>query len=119
PLAAAAVLDEVGAVLATSANLHGGPDPRRVDEIPEEIRSGAAVLVDAAELPGTPSTVVDLTSSEPRIVREGAVPAAEALSKARAAGASAGGRARSGSAGGGASPGCSWAQAAPCGRSRP
>ena len=92
PSAAAAVLDEVGAVLATSANLHGGPDPRRVDEIPEEIRRGAAVLVDAAELPGTPSTVLDLTSSEPRIVREGAVPAAEALSKARAAGASAGER---------------------------
>jgi L-threonylcarbamoyladenylate synthase len=88
PAAAAGVLDEVGAVIATSANLHGGLDPRRVDEIPEEIRHGAAVVVDGGELPGTPSTVLDLTGPEPRIVREGAVAAAQALSSARAAGAS-------------------------------
>jgi L-threonylcarbamoyladenylate synthase len=88
PASAAAVLDEVGAVLATSANLHGGPDPRRPDDVPEEIRLGAAVLVDGGELPGTPSTVLDLTGPEPRVVREGAVPAAEALSRARDVGAS-------------------------------
>jgi L-threonylcarbamoyladenylate synthase len=88
PAAAAAVLDEVGAVLATSANLHGGLDPRRPDEIPEEIRRGVAALVDGGELPGTPSTILDLTGPEPRILREGAVSAAEALSSARAAGAS-------------------------------
>jgi tRNA threonylcarbamoyl adenosine modification protein (Sua5/YciO/YrdC/YwlC family) len=89
PPPAAAVLDQVGAVLATSANLHGGPDPCRLEDVPEEIRR-AAVLVDGGELPGTPSTVVDLTGPEPRVLREGAVPAAEALSavrSARAAGA--------------------------------
>jgi L-threonylcarbamoyladenylate synthase len=79
PAAAAEVLDEVGAVLATSANAHGGPDPKRLDDIPAEIRDACAVLVDAGELPGTPSTVLDLTGDEPRILREGAVPAAEAL----------------------------------------
>jgi L-threonylcarbamoyladenylate synthase len=79
PAPAAAVLAEVGAVLATSANLHGGPDPRRLDDIPPEIRRGAAALVDGGELPGTPSTVLDLTGPEPKVVREGAVPAAEAL----------------------------------------
>jgi L-threonylcarbamoyladenylate synthase len=79
PPAAAEVLDEAGAVLATSANAHGGPDPKRLDDIPAEIRDACAVLVDAGELPGTPSTVLDLTGDEPRILREGAVPAAEAL----------------------------------------
>jgi L-threonylcarbamoyladenylate synthase len=79
PPPAAAVLDEVGAVLATSANLHGGPDPRRLEDVPPEIRDAAGALVDAGELPGTPSTVLDLTGTEPKVVREGAVPAAEAL----------------------------------------
>ena len=79
---AAAVLAEVGAVLATSANAHGSPDPRRLEDLPEEIRSACGALVDAGELPGTPSTVLDLTGPEPRVLREGAVPAAEALARA-------------------------------------
>lgn len=75
----AEVLGRVGVVLATSANLHGGPDPRRLDEVREEIRRGCGALVDGGELPGRPSTVLDLTGPEPKVVREGAVPAAEAL----------------------------------------
>jgi L-threonylcarbamoyladenylate synthase len=71
------ILDRAGAVAATSANLPGGRDPRTLDEIPDEIRAGCAVLVDGGTLPGVPSTVVDLTGEEPRVLREGAVPAAE------------------------------------------
>jgi L-threonylcarbamoyladenylate synthase len=78
--AAREIVERVGAVAATSANLHGGPDPRRLDEIPAEIRE-AALLVDGGELPGTPSTVVDLTGPEPQVLREGAVPAAEVLDR--------------------------------------
>lgn len=78
----AEVLAQVGVVAATSANLSGGPDPRRLEDVPEEIRSGVATLVDAGELPGTPSTVLDLTGAEPRVLREGAVPASEALARA-------------------------------------
>ena len=85
PPPARAVLDRVGVVASTSANLHGGPEPRRVEDVPEELRRQAGAVVDAGELPGVPSTVVDLTGSEPRILREGAVPAAEALERARAA----------------------------------
>jgi L-threonylcarbamoyladenylate synthase len=77
--AALAVLAGAGAVAATSANLPGGRDPHRLDDVPPELRDAAAALVDGGELPGTPSTVVDLTGAEPRIVREGAVPAAVAL----------------------------------------
>ena len=82
PAPAAEVLAEVGAVLATSANAHGGPDPRRLEDVPDEIRAACSALVDAGELPGTPSTVLDLTGPEPRVLREGAVPAAEALARA-------------------------------------
>jgi L-threonylcarbamoyladenylate synthase len=74
------VLDVLSAVAATSANLHGGADPRRVDELAPEISSAAAV-VDGGELPGTPSTVLDLTGPEPAVLREGAVPAELALAQ--------------------------------------
>ena len=70
-----------GAVAATSANLHAGPDPRRLDDVPDEILSAVAAVVDGGELPGTPSTVIDLTGAEPVVLREGAVPAAEALAR--------------------------------------
>jgi L-threonylcarbamoyladenylate synthase len=78
-----AVLDQVGAVAATSANLPGGRDPVSVEDVPEELRAGAPV-VDGGTLPGVPSTVIDLTSSEPRVIREGAGPAEEALERIRA-----------------------------------
>jgi L-threonylcarbamoyladenylate synthase len=79
----AAVLERVGAVAATSANRPGEPDPRAVDEIPEELRTSCAAVLDIGPLPGTPSTVLDLTGPEPVVVREGAVPAAEALERLR------------------------------------
>ena len=79
PQPARAVLDQVGLVAATSANLHGGPDPARLEDVPDEIAAAAGALLDAGELPGTPSTVLDLTGSQPRVLREGAVSAAEAL----------------------------------------
>jgi L-threonylcarbamoyladenylate synthase len=86
PLAARAVLDRVGAVAATSANRTGEPDARRLDDVPSQIRSACGAEIDAGELPGTPSTVLDLTGPEPRVLREGAVPAVEALAAvARAA----------------------------------
>lgn len=80
-----AVLEQVGAVAATSANLPGGPDARRLEDVPEELRAGAGAVLDGGELPGTPSTVLDLTGPEPVVVREGAVPAAEALGRVSSA----------------------------------
>lgn len=63
-------------VLQTSANLSGGPDPCRLSDVPEEIRNGADLVLDGGELPGIPSTVVDLSSYEEgewTVLREGAV----------------------------------------------
>lgn len=74
-----AVLDRVGAVAATSANRHGDTDSRRLQDVPAEIRRACGAEVDGGELPGIPSTVIDVTGPEPRVLREGAVPAAEAL----------------------------------------
>jgi L-threonylcarbamoyladenylate synthase len=76
---AAGLLARIGVFAATSANLPGGPDPRTVDEVPEQIRAAADAIVDAGPLPGKPSTVIDFTGSEPVVLREGAVPAEEVL----------------------------------------
>ena len=85
PPVARALLDRVGALAATSANLHGAPDPASLEDVSAELKEGAGAIVDAGPLPGTPSTVVDLTGAEPVVLREGAVPAAEALARARGA----------------------------------
>jgi len=65
------------AVLQTSANHAGGPDARRLADVPADIRAGADLVIDGGELPGTPSTVVDLTRYEDHgewvVLREGAV----------------------------------------------
>jgi L-threonylcarbamoyladenylate synthase len=79
------IVAAVGVVVATSANLPGAADPKSLDEVPAQIRQGAAAVVDGGRVPGTPSTVIDLTGVEPRILREGALPAAEALRRLRSA----------------------------------
>ena len=79
---ALAAVIELGGVAATSANLHDGPDPRRLEDVPTEIRA-AAVALDGGELPGTPSTVIDFTGPEPRVLREGAAPSEEAIRRVR------------------------------------
>ena len=53
--------------------------------MPQEILDFCGAVVDAGNLPGTPSTVIDLTGTEPVVLREGAAPAEEALERAREA----------------------------------
>jgi L-threonylcarbamoyladenylate synthase len=48
-------------VLQSSANPSGGQEARRLDEVDERIRAGVDLVLDGGELPGTASTVVDLT----------------------------------------------------------
>jgi L-threonylcarbamoyladenylate synthase len=82
--AATPVLEQAGAVAATSANLHGRPDPRTLADVPEEIRAAAGAVVDGGELPGTASTVIDFSGPEPQVIREGAAAAAAAIERALA-----------------------------------
>jgi tRNA threonylcarbamoyl adenosine modification protein (Sua5/YciO/YrdC/YwlC family) len=81
PEPARTVLEQAGALMGTSANLRGGPEPTRADDVPEEIRAGCDVFLEGGELSGVPSTVLDLTGPEPTILREGAVPAGVALAE--------------------------------------
>ena len=68
-------------VLQSSANITGGADPRRLAEVDPSIRARVDMQLDGGELPGTPSSVVDLATYEEtgdyRVLREGAVPAAD------------------------------------------
>jgi L-threonylcarbamoyladenylate synthase len=65
-------------VLQSSANRTGQPDARRIEDIDPGVRAGADLVLDAGALPGTPSTVVDLSAWEEggtvELVREGALP---------------------------------------------
>ena len=64
-------------VLQSSANVSGAEEARRVDEVDEGVRAGVDMILDAGELPGVPSTVVDLTryheDRSHRILRLGAM----------------------------------------------
>lgn len=51
-------------VLQSSANHAGGPDARRLADVPEDIRRRCEMVIDGGELPGTPSTVIDLRAYE-------------------------------------------------------
>jgi L-threonylcarbamoyladenylate synthase len=66
-------------VLQSSANRSGEADACRVTDVNERIRAGVDLILDGGELPGTPSTVIDLTdyhrTGRFEIVREGAVTA--------------------------------------------
>ena len=58
--------------------------PRRLDDVDAAIRAGVDVALDGGELPGTPSTVVDLTAYEDdgeftRSSARGRVPRSEAV----------------------------------------
>ncbi|HEY5342985.1 MAG TPA: Sua5/YciO/YrdC/YwlC family protein, partial [Solirubrobacteraceae bacterium] len=63
-------------LLLTSANLAGGPEARTLEQVDPQLRAGADLVLDGGQLPGTPSTVVDLSALERgghwRVVRDGA-----------------------------------------------
>ena len=77
PPALAELADVRWPVLQSSANAAGGPDARRLEEVPEYMREHTDLVLDGGELPGTPSTVVDLRSYEAdatwSVGREGAM----------------------------------------------
>jgi L-threonylcarbamoyladenylate synthase len=81
PPALAALGEVRWPVLQSSANAAGGPDARRLEDVPEYMRTHTDLVLDGGELPGTPSTVVDLRAYEDdgrwSIVRAGAVPEVE------------------------------------------
>ena len=76
PLALAAKLG--GPITGTSANLSGGPDLESPSEIEEQLGSQLEGIIRCGPPPlGIPSTMVDLSSDEIQLLREGAIPADE------------------------------------------
>ena len=74
----AALAECVRPVMQTSANLSGEPDARSLQEVPQSLLEGADLVLDGGELPGRPSTVVDLRDFDEQrrwhVLREGALP---------------------------------------------
>lgn len=63
-----------GALTATSANVSGQPPARTAREVENYFPEGVDLIVDGGEATATqPSTVLDLSGSEARLVREGAI----------------------------------------------
>ncbi len=75
------VLDAVGAIAATSANNPGEEAASTLEAVPGDIRASCAAELDVGPLSGEPSTVIDFTGPEPRVLREGAGAVEEALER--------------------------------------
>ena len=70
----------IGPLATTSANRHGEPTPLSALGVAEVFGDGeVSVVIDGGVCSGEPSTVVDVTGIEPRVLREGALSAEELL----------------------------------------
>ena len=69
------ILERTGPLAVSSANEHGEAPCRSADQVIERLggRTGLLGVVDDGERAGVPSTVVDVSHSPWRIVREGAI----------------------------------------------
>lgn len=69
-----------GLLVGSSANRTGEEPPRRVEEMPDELKTMVEVVLDGGPTAqGVPSTVVDLTQKKPRVLRQGSITLKEIL----------------------------------------
>jgi L-threonylcarbamoyladenylate synthase len=77
--------DAMTPVFQTSANRSGEPAPASIDELDPEIAAGADLVIDAGEVGGAPSTVVDLSGIDAdgawSVLREGALASADVAAR--------------------------------------
>lgn len=69
-----ALCGAAGPLATTSANRHGEPTLVTADEVVATFGEGVPVVLDGGPCEGLPSTVVDCTGQEPKLLREGRVP---------------------------------------------
>ncbi|PFG28917.1 putative translation factor (SUA5) [Corynebacterium renale] len=70
------LLRDVGPMAVSSANIHGHQPPVNVTEARQQLGDSVAVYLDGGTAAiGEPSTIVDLTRTTPKILREGAISA--------------------------------------------
>jgi L-threonylcarbamoyladenylate synthase len=80
---ALALLWTTGPLATTSANPSGHPTPPDCEGVRAALGDAVAVYLCAGMLTPVPSTIVDLSGAEPRIMRAGAVPSEAVLAVAR------------------------------------
>jgi len=70
-----ALMDRIGAPLAvTSANQSGQPSPTTARQVMSQLTGRLPLIIDGGDCPaGIPSTLVDLSTSPPRLLRAGAI----------------------------------------------
>jgi L-threonylcarbamoyladenylate synthase len=72
------LLAAAGPMAVTSANISGGANALNANEVLAQLGGRIELVLDGGQTPGDrPSTVVDMTRAEPRVLREGPVTAAE------------------------------------------
>lgn len=76
-----ALCQAVGPVATTSANRHREPPCTTAKAVAEAL-PGVALVLDAGTCGGAPSTVVDSTGEQPKLLREGAIAWADVLAVA-------------------------------------
>jgi L-threonylcarbamoyladenylate synthase len=69
-----ALCAKAGPLATTSANLHGEPTSRTAEDVVAVFGDIVPVVLDGGTRTGRPSTVVDCTGIEPRLLREGRIP---------------------------------------------
>lgn len=63
-----------GLLIGSSANETGDMSPKNIDEISEKLKENVDIVLDGGPTSqGIPSTVVDLISEKPKIIREGPI----------------------------------------------
>ncbi len=71
---ALSLLQKAGPLATTSANLSGLPSPITALDVLDQLENRVDLVIDGGACPGgVPSSVVDCTGAEPRILREGAI----------------------------------------------
>jgi len=69
-----ALLRAAGPMAVTSANISGQPSPSTAEEVFAQLNGRIALIIDGGKTPGgVPSTVVDCTANEIKILREGPI----------------------------------------------
>jgi tRNA threonylcarbamoyl adenosine modification protein (Sua5/YciO/YrdC/YwlC family) len=74
----ASLVESVGPITATSANVHAASVPGDIPGAVEQLGDSVSVYIDSGTLAGKPTTLIDYTGPEPKIIREGALSALEA-----------------------------------------
>ena len=71
------IVENVGPITSTSANIHGGLPPTNIAEALGQLGENISIYIDSGTLPGIPSTIIDFTGTKPKVIREGAISSEE------------------------------------------